>query len=72
MNTTPTLFVFTNDTLEMTVDLAKIALIAKRENGTYWLRLTGGESINVAADAGAAIRTAWIAFQGKFNPSTDR
>lgn len=72
MNTTPTLFVFENGTLEITVDLAKVALMAKRENGTYWLRFAGGESLNVAPDAGTAIRTAWIAYQGKFNPATDR
>ncbi len=72
MNTTPTLFAFTTDTLEITVDLAKVALMAKRENGSYWLRLTGGDSLNIAAEPGAAIRTAWIAFQGKFNPATDR
>lgn len=70
--TQTSLFLFTNNELEVTVDLAKVALMAKRIDGSYWLRMTGGDSLNVPAEVGVAIRTAWIAFQGKFNPATDR
>ena len=72
MKTDPSLFTFTNDTLEITVDLAKIALMAKRESGAYWLRTIGGESVQLAPEAGVAIRGAWIAYQGKFDPAKDR
>lgn len=71
MNPTTSLFVFENDNNEITVDLAKIALMVKRADG-YWLRMAGGDSLPVKADAGVAIRTAWIAYQGKFNPATER
>lgn len=73
MKPTPSLFVFEGEGLEITVDLAKIAYMAKRADGSYWIRMTGGDSLNPpAAAAGVAIRSAWIAFQGKFNPATDR
>lgn len=72
MKTTPSLFVFEDGVLELTVDLEKIALMTKRADGSYWLRVVGGDSLNVAAAPGAAIRNAWVAYQGKFNPATDR
>lgn len=73
MKTEPSLFVFDDGELEMTVDLAKITLMSKRADGTYWLRMLGGDSLHLQNGvAGAAIRTAWVAYQGKFNPTTDR
>ena len=73
-NNTPSLFVFEDADrgLELTVDLEKVALMAKRASGNYWLRMVGGDSLDVPEVAGIAIRTAWIAFQGKFSPNTDR
>lgn len=78
MKTEPSLFVYeaaeddTSATKELTVDLAKIALMNKRAGGNYWLRMTGGDSLDVPAPAGVAIRTAWIAYQGKFDPNKAR
>ena len=72
MKTEPSLFVYDDGHIEMTCDLAKVALMAKRDNGSYWLRMVGGDSLNVPALPGAAIRAAWIAYQGKFNPTTAR
>lgn len=72
MKTTTTLFVFEDGAREVTVDLAKIALMAKRYDGSYWLRMTGGDSLNLDAGVGVAIRTAWVAFQSKFDPAKDR
>ncbi len=72
MKTEPSLFVFEDGTTEITVDLAKIALMAKRESGAYWLRTIGGESLQLPPAPGAAIRKAWIAYQGKFDPAKDR
>ncbi len=73
MKKEPSLFVFDDGNLYMTVDLAKISLIAKRPGGGggYWLN-AGGQSIPVPQLAGAAIHDAWVAYQGKFNPKTDR
>jgi hypothetical protein len=74
MKTDTSLFLFEDaaSELEITVDLAKIALMAKRAGGRYWIRMTGGDSLDVPPEPGLAIRTAWIAYQGKFNPTTDR
>ena len=67
----PSLFLFDDGNLQMTVDLSKIALMSKRAEGSYWLS-TGGQSVTVPAVAAVAILEAWTAFQGKFNPKTDR
>lgn len=74
MKTEPSLFLFEDTTgeAELTVDLAKIALMAKRAGGRYWIRLTGGDSLDLPPEPGLAIRTAWIAYQGKFDPAKDR
>jgi hypothetical protein len=72
MKTETSLFVFEDGATEIVVDLAKVALMAKRENGSYWLRVVGGDSLNIPAAPGLAIRTAWIAYQGKFDPAKDR
>lgn len=72
MKPTPSLFVYEAGALEITCDLDKVAFMAKRENGSYWLRMVGGDSLNLPPEPGAAIRTAWIAYQGKFDPSKDR
>lgn len=80
-NNKPSLFIFatteaTDDgehvTCDMTIDLAMVALVAKRPvGGGYWLNL-GGQSIPMPEAAGVALREALIAYKGKFNPQTDR
>lgn len=65
----PSLFVFE----EYVIDLSKISLIAKRDlNPGYYLQMQGCTSLGIRQEAGDAIRTAWIAFTGKFDPAKDR